>query len=289
MRTLLLKTLYVFAMLAVSAPAFANDEQILKLAKQDNRLTTATIGLNATLQFHMWVDPLKTNWIAWSQYREPQEIEQQPLIDRPDAGNIGLNDYAVLTVIAPDGARSPEYVMDQNDADGRSYGPQAVIFGQKHLTPDVARSTPGGEATLFDEGGVADRFFYDHGCGLYNFELKVYNAYGKTGGSPNLFLLKNAIEGYQVQPPVLSPGYKGMGMFWGGDNDDDDDDDDNPPGPKYPDLKLSGSFPSPPDEGGDIPGGVPFPRVPEVPIIPEPGTLALAALGLGMMVRLRRK
>ncbi|MCE5228924.1 PEP-CTERM sorting domain-containing protein [bacterium] len=264
----------------------ANDEQTLRIATKETVATSGTVQLIKTLQFHMWVDPLRTNWMAWSQYRQAQEWNSQPLIDQPFAGNIGLKDFAVLTVVAPDGARSPEYKMDQNDEQGRSFGPQSVIFGKRNLTPDVARTAPNGDPVLFDEGGVANGFMHDHGPGLYQFELKVYNAYGKTGGTPTLYLLKNAIEGYEVKPPVQSVPYGGIGPYWNDDNGDDDDDDGH--NPKSPDLPMGGQFPENMDEGGDIPGGGPFPE--EVPIIPEPATMALMAMGLGMMAaRLRRR
>lgn len=289
MKRISLSTLLVsgLLMLAVQA-AYANDEQSIRI--KDYQPTTGTTQLVQTLKFHMWVDPLKTNWLAWSQYNQAQELNNTPLIDRPYAGNTGLNDCAVLTVIAPDGTRSPEFKMDQNDEQGRSFGQQAVIYGKKYQTPNVARSTPAGEVTLFDEGGIANSFFDDHGFGDYNFEVKVYNLHGNPGGVPTLYLVKNATEGYEVQPPIMKLPYGGTGMYYGDDGDDDDDDDDNPPDePKFADLPMIAPFPDNPDGGGDIPGGGPFPEQNDIPIVPEPGTLALAAIGLGMMARLRRR
>lgn len=262
--------------------AFANDEQFLKIATQKSVALDSKPMMVSDLHFNMWVDPLKTNWIAWSLYNQAQTWQQQPVIDKPLAGNIGAGDYVLLTVTAPDGSRSAEYKMDQNDDQGRSFGPQAVIFGKNRMTPDVSRATPAGQAAFFDEGGVSDKFFFDHGQGLYQFELKVFKAYSQTGpGTPNLWLLKNASEGYEVKPPLYGQPYGGVGVYWPGNDNDNDHDNDG----GYKDISGNDPFPDNPDEG-DIPGHDPFPRP---PMIPEPATFALAALGLGLMSRLRKK
>lgn len=274
-------TVYAGLIALVCNVALANDEHALKLAGQKSVAAESKPMMVSDLQFHMWVDPLRTNWIAWSLYNQAQEWEEQPVIDKPVAGNIGAGDYVLLTVTAPDGSRSAEYRMDQNDAEGRSFGPQAVIFGKRQKTPDVARTTIGGEASFFDEGGVSDSFFHKHGRGLYQFELKIYKEYGETGpGTPALWLLKNAIEGYEVKPPIGGQPYGGFGSYWPGNDDDDDNGDGG-----WKDVPGDDPFPDNPEDN-DIPGGGPFPRP---PMIPEPATLALAALGLGLMSRLRKK
>lgn len=276
-------TCFAIGFALVCNMAFANDEQFLKIATQKSVVLDSKPMMVSDLHFNMWVDPLKTNWIAWSLFSQAQTWERQPVIDKPLAGNIGAGDYVLLIVTAPDGSRSGEYKMDQNDDQGRSFGPQAVIFGKHHMTPNVARATPGGQASFFDEGGVSDKFFFDHGQGLYQFELKIYKAYSQTGsGTPNLWLLKNANEGYDVKPPIEGQPYGGLGMYWSGNNNDGDDDNDD----GYSDIPGGGPFPDNPDEGEDIPGGGPFPHT---PMIPEPATLVLAALGLGLMSRLRKK
>ncbi len=275
-------TIVLFMILAlVSNTTFANDEQFLKIATQKAVASDSKPMMVSDLHFNMWVDPLKTNWIAWSLYNQAQTWQEQPVIDKPLAGNIGAGDYVLLTVTAPDGSRSAEYKMDQNDDQGRSFGPQAVIFGKRQITPDVARTNTEGQASFFDEGGVSDKFFFDHGQGLYQFELKIFKAYSQTGpGTPNLWLLKNASEGYESKPPLYGQPYGGLPLYWPGDHNHHGDDNDS----GWTDISGGGPFPDNPDEG-DIPGGGPFPRP---PMIPEPATLVLAALGLGFMSRLRK-
>ncbi len=289
---------------ALAGPAIAVDERAILL---DQNLTTDRPGHYHAMRFSLWIEPLNTHWIAWSQYDRASEWEGRPTIDMPNPGNIGVGDFFRLTLVAPNGARSPEYLMDQNDDQGVSFGPQAVIFGTRELTPPVARSAPDGKAQLFHEPGVANEFLHAHGPGYYQFEIDfMSNENASAGGFGQFYLLINLQPGVQVKPPTRARlgRFAPMALYGGMPDDDSDDPPDDPSGRDllvggtFPeddpilwgdDLWMGLPFPDNPMGGRDwIIGSNPLPDLPEPPPIPEPATLGLAALGLGLLARLRR-
>lgn len=237
----------------------------------------------------LYLDPLKINWIAWSTLPDTPAIDGEIVIgcDRP----YGLiNGCLRVTIVDPHGNRSEPLIFDGNDAEGNPTGQQAVLFGSDKLTPPVLRTNAGGARFNLVERGLIDEFVKQGGEGYYTIEIEALGSDGTPVGGGELYILMNAYEGWLREPPVrtMPPGelllYGSGRLDWGSMRDwfDDDDDDGGrrsfPPPPLVPE-NPGGEFPPPPN-----------PNEPEgPPIIPEPATVMLIALGLaGTALRTRR-
>jgi hypothetical protein len=266
----------IISFLLSSARATASDGNIQEhafLIGEPSR-TYEGEGKYADIKFSLWIDdPLKINWMAWSQVEGSRTYEDEPVIDEPYPGNMGVDDYVLVTLSDPSGRASEPVVMDWNDAEGRPRGPQAMLFGKSELAPPVVRTDPQGEVMLLDEGGVFDEFILEGGPGYYVFHMEFSNAYGPTGKHPVIYLLMDVAEGYQIQRPIRHK-MPGLDMpFFYTDNESGGHRYIPPPPP-----------PPPPPDDDDHHYRRPFPPIPEPEEpIPEPATMGLCAVGLGLM------
>jgi hypothetical protein len=267
------------------------DGPIFAEAKQGRRFHT--------VRFALHIEPLNTNWIALSQFDALQELETESAIGSLEPGNLGIDDYAMITVTDPLGNQSPVYTIDQNDENQVSYGPQSMVYGYDDTTPRVVRTDPAGTASYFNEGGVATPFFEQGGIGYYTFELVFMNEHGQSAGHKGVYIIMDVLDEYRRKPPIfINPssqisyyvqsraaysggGPLGLGSPFFSVNHGGDDGSNPPfiPNPGNPNLPVpENPFPTLPD-GPDNPD----------PIIPEPLTLGLTGTGLAVMAVLRRR
>ena len=80
------------------------------------------------------INPAITNWIAWHDLTSPTIVDGAPYVG--DYAWIAVNDYFDLTIKNPNGSTA-RVRMDYNNALADSYGPQAVIYGDAALAPNV--------------------------------------------------------------------------------------------------------------------------------------------------------
>ena len=144
----------------------------------------------ATVQVQ--VDPARAIWIAWNNAPTVSlERPERPGVTLLGPGGFGTNDRIELTVTSPDG-KSLTAALDQNDAWGRSSGPQNVIFGTAAAAPDAFRispafATPPNEPAFFNEGGTHNSVFTV--AGTYTFTFVFVNSYSNSGGHNAVYLL----------------------------------------------------------------------------------------------------
>lgn len=249
-----------------------------------------------TAKFSIYLDPLKTNWISWSQLAATPKIEGKSKIDG-DAERSGLLDGSLLiTVIDPWGRRGPALTFDDNDETGNPVGQQAILYGVEQMTPEVVRFNREGERFSLIEQGLIDDFVNEGGEGYYTFQI-TYVPTEPKAGRPDLYLLMDVVEGYRQKPPIVHDqrhgalavpldylghlGSDGFNSLYGPDDffDDDDDNDNDPNDPFFP--------PPPGGDDDDDDDDDPNP-----PVIPEPATVIMVGIGLagaGMIQRRRRR
>lgn len=144
----------------------------------------------ATVQVQ--VDPARAIWIAWNSTPTVSlERPERPGVTLLGPGGFGTDDRIELTVTSPDG-KSLTTALDQNDAWGRSSGPQNVIFGTAAAAPDAFRispafATPPNEPAFFNEGGTHNSVFTV--AGTYTFTFVFVNSYSNSGGHSAVYLL----------------------------------------------------------------------------------------------------
>lgn len=138
------------------------------------------------------VDPSRAIWIAWNNAPTVSlERPERPGVTLLGPGGFGTDDRIELTVTSPDG-KSTTAALDQNDAWGRSSGPQNVIFGTAAAAPDAFRispafATPPNEPAFFNEGGTHNSVFTV--AGTYTFTFAFVNSYSNSGGHSAVYLL----------------------------------------------------------------------------------------------------
>jgi MYXO-CTERM domain-containing protein len=250
----------------------------------------------ASVDFSIYMDPNKTNWIAWSQAPATNEDDKgDSIVDAVVPNNYGIDDYMEVRLTDPQGRVSATYELDRNDANNISYGPQAFIYGKEDVTPSVVRTDAQGKPSFFKEKGVADEFMREGGKGYYNVSITFKNEFGEKRGTGDVYLLMDVEEDFIPEPPAFqnrigsnalpymdwggsSSGARGSG-FYPGENDNNNDGGSNGGG-------GGGSNPNTP-----VIPEVPIDPEPPNPVVPEPTTLALAALGLAGIAgrRLRRR
>ena len=229
-----------------------------------------------TAEFTHWVDPLRYNWMAWSPVANALEENDTTLIPSPPTAG---GKCIILRLTAPDGRVSAPYHFD-------AFHP-SIIYGAAQHSPWISRVSAGG-TELLNEGGLANEFFHNGGAGFYRFDVTIECPAEVAGAiEPPLYLLMNVYDGYQVERPTENRfrgaiGMLGSGGDNGGSDNDSDPDDTRVVGPGLPEIPDDFRFPDHP---------VYPPSLPEFdePPIPEPITLALAGVGLGLAALIRRR
>jgi Concanavalin A-like lectin/glucanases superfamily len=148
------------------------------------------VGQYATATTTFFVDPSKTDWIAWNRFRDLRAVSDS----KPGQLLLGtytpeVDDYFNLTVTNPLG-QSMTLAMDQNDAVGAPFGLQSVIYGAAATTPIVARGNNLGTPYLFDESGGFNSIFTT--AGNYRFDFSFQNI-GGLAGYPDVYLLAHSV------------------------------------------------------------------------------------------------
>jgi hypothetical protein len=250
------------------------------------------------LEFSVYIDPLKTNWIAWSQFNTSMLIDKKPVIDAPFKGNEGLRGNFVVQITDPQGRLTPPLTMDNSDEAGNAHGPQAVFYGNREVTPWVVRTNHQGEVNLLNEEGTANDFIREGGIGYYKFRFEFSNAkFATSAPQQQMFMLMDVVEGFRFPDVVNTTADSNWPLNYDPNHDNNDDDDDDNPSP----TPTPGPTPTPtvtptptktpyPDYDG-FRAGDGFPNAPDntEPVVPEPTTLALSGLGLALAAYLRRR
>jgi hypothetical protein len=140
----------------------------------------------------LFVDPEKTAWIAWNNLPEVSlGREARPVEAFLGPGGFGTDDYIAVTVINPEG-ETLTVELDHNDAQGRSEGPQNVIFGSAEVAPDVFRQNPNfadppGKEFFINEEGSHNAIFTS--AGEYEFQFSFRNRFTASASHPDIYLL----------------------------------------------------------------------------------------------------
>jgi hypothetical protein len=206
---------------------------------------------------------------------------------------MGLIDgHMELRVISPWGQVSPINNYDANDANGVPVGQQAVVYGDKNLTPDIVRNDRQGKRYDLTEGGLLDDFVQRNGEGYYVFELTYRGASSPLTHQP-IYLLVDVVEGYRQRPPIIldrRPGNFVDGWestanqsesegYFGNTSSHSSSDDDSSNSSTTTDTTTDETTSSDTSSSTDNPSE---PNEPNEPNVPEPATLALLGLGLGL-------
>ena len=124
--------------------------------------------------------------------------------------------------------------------------------------------------------------------GFYRFDITIECPAEVVGAiEPPLYLLMNVYDGYQVERPTENRfrgaiGLLGSGRRGGSSDNDSDPDDSRVVGPGLPEIPDDIRYPDHPVYPPTLPSF-------DQPPIPEPATLALTGLGLGLAALLRRR
>lgn len=172
-----------------------------RLANQPTKFETKTVQL--------YLNPLATNWIAWSRYDHLVTYNGKQVIDGVVIPNIGVDDYFTLTITGPNGKTSSPFKMDMNDKMGTPIGTQATIWGSASITPDVMRSDISGNQQVLNETGIANSFLSTAGAGLYTLTFDFYNAWNIYSGHPNVYLL---VDNCAVVPEPATLALAALGL-----------------------------------------------------------------------------
>ena len=272
----------------------------------------ARSGSAHSLRFAVHIDPNHTNWIAWSLANKVIDREGVSEIGSLEGGQAGVRGQIEVSIVSPMGKRSGPYVLDAEDEAGNPTGPQAVIFGREHLTPEVVRADGAGREVKLIETGVANDFIRDSGVGYYVFEFDFSGTPDQGLAYDSLYLIMDVRDGFDLGPPRAGGQRTGLGGYLYGNTHDDGDDGGNgdhdedgsgpfPPPPPPPPFDGPITLPTLPP-GGDDPGDPFFNdgrlspyRMPESfrdpvdPVVPEPLTVGLVAGGLALLGAARRR
>lgn len=142
---------------------------------------------NASLT-DVYIDPSRTNWIAWHDLPAPTLIGGQEYVG--DYYNwLGVDDYFYLTITNPAGASTGPIRMDFNNSVGYPSGTQAVIYGEADVAPNVTRKSLYSDWVYIDEAGLFNSFFDSSGAGEYDFYFAFWDGYSGSYGHPDFYLL----------------------------------------------------------------------------------------------------
>ena len=145
---------------------------------------------NVTLS-DVYIDPSKTNWIAWHDQTTPDVINNQEYVG--DSNNwLGVDDYFYLTITNQAGTNSDRLLMDFNSSMGTASGTQAVIYGAAADAPNVHRWNWYQQHLYFDEAGLFTSFIDSSGAGNYDFYFEFFDGYSGSHGNPDFYLLVDA-------------------------------------------------------------------------------------------------
>jgi hypothetical protein len=147
-------------------------------------------GQYATATTTFFVDPAKTDWLAWNRFPDLRAVSDTS----PGTLFLGtytpeVDDYFNLTVTNPLG-QSMTVAMDQNGVLGAPIGLQSMIFGTAVAAPDVARGDNFHTPSFFDEAGGFNSIFTT--AGNYRFDFSFQNI-GGPAGYPDVYLLAHTV------------------------------------------------------------------------------------------------
>ncbi|MBN1569410.1 MAG: PEP-CTERM sorting domain-containing protein [Acidobacteria bacterium] len=163
---------------------------------------------NVTVE-NVYIDPSITNWIAWHDKTEPDEVLGKEWVG--DYGNwLGVDDYFYVTITDPDGAATARTIMDYNSGMGTASGIQAVFFGEASVAPNVYRSDLYRVVKDIDEAGLFNSFFAGRTAGNYTFLFEFYDGYSGSHGNPEMYILVNS--NYAPVPEPASMLLMGVGL-----------------------------------------------------------------------------
>jgi hypothetical protein len=147
-------------------------------------------GQYATATAMFFVDPAKTDWIAWNRFPDLRAVSDAS----PGQLLLGtytpeIDDYFNLTVTNPLG-QTLTLAMDQNGVLGAPTGLQSMIYGAAAAAPDVARGDNLGSPSVFNEAGGFNSIFT--AAGNYRFDFSFQNI-GGLAGYPDVYLLAHSV------------------------------------------------------------------------------------------------
>jgi hypothetical protein len=161
---------------------------------------------------NIFIDPTTTNWIAWHTQTTPHLENGKEWVGGYSNGVVyGMDDYFFLTITDQNGNSSSRVRMDYNDGSANSSGPQAVIFGEAAVAPDVRRQNWSGVETIFNEAGAFNSWFSSRSGGNYSFLFEFYNGSGSYG-HPELHMLVNS-SAVPLPPALLLFGSGLIGLL----------------------------------------------------------------------------
>ena len=147
-------------------------------------------GQYATASTSFFVDPSRTDWIAWNRYPDLRAASES----RPGQLLLGaltpeVDDFFNLTITNPLGQQMT-VAMDRNGGFGEPMFQQSVIFGTSAAAPDVARGNNLASPSFLNESGAFNSLFSV--AGNYSFNFSFQNI-GGDGRYPAVYLLVHTV------------------------------------------------------------------------------------------------